>query len=105
MYTQGDSGPKPGGWSAAFRRFVLIIYTMLRTASQFSSHNHFLILFFNCCSESASQPSWDTLPFSKPRNLPQVEVWQHWESFQPSRKWYFQLVEEGGGGTGEMTAC
>ena len=30
-------------------------------------NNHFLILFFNCCSESASQPSWDSLPFSKPQ--------------------------------------
>ena len=54
-------------WPAAFCRFVLKISMVPRTASQFSSHNQFLMLFFNCCSESASQPSWDTLPFSKPQ--------------------------------------
>ena len=40
---------------------------------------------------SNSQPSWDTLPFSKPQNLPRVEVWQHWRGFSLCEKWICNL--------------
>ena len=65
-----------------------------RTASHFSSHDH--ILFFNCCSELVSQPSWVTrCPSASPRTSTSRSL-ATLGGFQPSRKMEFLANRRGG---------